>query len=77
MNETLRPLTEPEMRALRMFVLANGRTWKSKLNLWWQGGVVPHVQYAHTAADIDEDMRLLYCLRNTHGPTWLSKLRYP
>lgn len=65
----LRPLTEAEMRALRMFVLANGRTWKSKLNLWWQNpGIV---------TDEDEEMRLLYCLRNTHGSTWLSKLRFP
>lgn len=66
----MRPLTDAEMRALRMFVLANGRTWKSKLNLWWQGG------FARDGV-LDEEMRLLYCLRNTHGPTWLRGFRFP
>lgn len=65
--EKLRDMTEAEKRALRLFVLASGRTWKSKLRLFWMNpGVVTN-----------EDERLLYCLRNTHGTGWLFKLRFP
>lgn len=63
----LRPLTEPEKRALKKYIRANGRSWKSELNLWWQ----------NPGTITDEDMRLLYCLRNTHGPTWLVKFKFP
>ncbi len=63
-------LTAAQLKALDTYAFLYGRTWKSKLRTWWQGG------FARDGA-LDEDMRLLYCLRNTHGPTWLAGFRFP
>lgn len=63
-------LTPEQLKALDTYAFLHGRTWKTKLNTWWQGG------YARDGV-LEGDKLELYRLRNTHGPTWLSKFRFP
>lgn len=66
-SNQLRPLTVEELEALRTYASMHGRTWKSKLSSWWQSSPVVS----------SEPARLVYCLRNTHGPSWLDKFKLP
>ena len=63
-------LTPAQLKALDTYAFLHGRTWKWKLNAWWQGG------YVRTGVR-DGDESELYRLRNTHGSTWLSKFKFP
>jgi hypothetical protein len=59
---TYRNLTDEEISALRYYSETNGRSWKAALlQEWIRGSNDP----------------VLQALRNSHGPTWLTKLRLP
>ncbi|PWJ81489.1 hypothetical protein C7441_11021 [Pseudaminobacter salicylatoxidans] len=69
--DDLRPLHPEELAELVTFASVEGRHWKDVLQResWWRG--IPArdkhgKEYPH-----------LYGLRNSHGPTWLSKFRLP
>lgn len=64
MTRTYQPLSAAELDELKRFAAQKGRTkWKDALELeyWMRGLPVP-------------GFPLLYGLRNTHGPSWLSNL---
>lgn len=61
-----RPITPDEEAQLKMFAKIEGRRWKDSLMYeWWLRGLpVP-------------GFPLLYGLRNSHGPMWLSEYKLP
>ena len=63
----LRELTPEEVEALTLFAALHGRVWKQKLRDWWMKGPVV----------TNEQERLVYSLRNSHGPTWLGNYKLP
>jgi hypothetical protein len=70
-SEDLEPrytLTADQLDALRTFAKANGRSWKSKLNVAWSTG--RYNDYPGT-----DDYGTLQEIRNMFGPSWLVKLR--
>jgi hypothetical protein len=66
----IRPTLSPsQLDALRAFADANGRTWKSKLNLAWSTG-----RYCdYNGADDDGSLQQV---RNTFGPSWLRTFSF-
>lgn len=55
-------LTQDQLEALRSYAKQNGRTWKSKLwDDWMTGRANGELQQ----------------IRNTFGPTWLTRFRLP
>lgn len=53
-------LTEEQRRALRMFATEQGRSWKLALARQWSNA---------------KGNPILHALRNSHGPSWLARLR--
>ncbi len=64
-----RSLSIAEAQALRIFANANGRAWKSKLNIAWSTG--RYDDYPGTGA-----YGALQQVRNTFGPSWLVRFRF-
>lgn len=65
-TERLRPLDAIELAELKAFADQEGRRWKDVLNYeyWFRGLPV-------------RGFPSLYGLRNSHGPTWLDRFRFP
>jgi hypothetical protein len=64
-------LTDWEVRALRAFAAAHGRSWKSKLTFdYWMNARLWHGPEAGMGA-------ALHRLRNAYGPSWLQRYRLP
>jgi hypothetical protein len=61
-------ITPEQTAALIWFAEKNGRTWKEALRNMWMHGA--HI----TGSDSDV---ILYALRNTHGPRWLTRYQPP
>ena len=61
-------LTADQLDVLRTFAKANGRSWKSKLNVAWSTG--RYNDYPGT-----DDYGTLQEIRNMFGPSWLVKLQ--
>lgn len=62
----LEPLTADELAELRRYAAKNGRAWKSRLRAAWMSG-----------GNEDGTGGILRTLRNTHGPGWLERFRFP
>lgn len=62
-------LSSAQLAALYTFFVSNGRTWKSKLNDAWSTG--RYRDYSGT-----DDVSALQQVRNTFGPTWLTKFSF-
>jgi len=60
-------LTCEQLAALRNYAAVHGRTWKSKLNWAWMTG-----NYG-----IGDASGPLQQIRNTFGPTWLTRFKMP
>lgn len=58
-------LTKEELHAIELFVDMYGSRWKRELRKLWESGS----SYGRTEA-------VLYSLRNTKGPSWLSGFSY-
>lgn len=58
-------LTTEQLAAIRTFASQHGRTWKSELNHIWQIG-----RY-----DSGDDSARLQQIRNSFGPTWLTRFK--
>lgn len=69
MSKIIITLTNEQLAALREFANVNGRDWKSKLNHAWATG-----RYRNYNGADDEGS--LQQVRNTFGPTWLSKFNF-
>ena len=66
MSAALPPPSEEQLHQLRRFAKAYGRRWRHMLLfVYWP------------KADPLEDFPGLYALRNSHGPSWLSRFRLP
>jgi hypothetical protein len=63
----MNPLTEEQKKALRNFKRVHGKSWRTILSNQWMK--------AHVSGISDHDCHVLYCLRNTNGPTWLANLK--
>lgn len=63
-NSTYRELTRDEFEALTKFSESRGRRWKSRARDLWEEG-----------RPDTETERIVYSLRNSHGPMWLKSLR--
>lgn len=63
-----RTLTAEEVNALRLFAALNGRYWKAALRAIWE---------TTNRRNWDDAETILYRLRNSHGPAWLSRFRLP
>ena len=66
---TLYTIRPEQFIALRTFADANGRSWKSKLNIAWSTG--RYDDFSGT-----EDYSSLQQVRNTFGPSWLVKFSF-
>jgi len=54
------PLSPEELRAIQAYAARHGRRWKSELRTAWFNASEPgHLQ----------------SIRNSHGPTWLTRFR--
>lgn len=62
-------LSPEQLNALRTFANANGRSWKSSLNVAWSTG--RYDDYNGT-----DDYGALQQIRNTFGPSWLVKFSF-
>lgn len=60
-------LTSAQYNALADFSAYNGRTWKSVLRHAWMTGHYP---------SITKDTASLQQIRNTFGPSWLTRFRF-
>lgn len=60
------PLTDEQLQALRRFAQRNGRRWKERARAIWD--------HANPQTD---DETIVYALRNTHGPSWLTRFTFP
>jgi hypothetical protein len=69
--DKLRALTADELDALRSWAKQHGRCWKVPLRALWSFAVVTE----NTSTDVDRDTTV-YCLRNSHGPSWLNGFRF-
>jgi hypothetical protein len=67
MNEDL---STEELAVLQRFAEAYGRQWKAGLRESWNTG---HYRWHVSAADA----ATLQQIRNTKGPAWLTKFRFP
>lgn len=69
--ESYRKLTPDELAELTAWAAVEGRRWKDTLQResWWRG--IP-ARDKH-----GKEYPLLYGLRNTHGPSWLTAFRLP
>lgn len=68
-TKTYVTLTTEQLAALRTFADANGRLWKSNLNVCWSTG--RYRDYNGT-----ENYGYLQSVRNEFGPSWLVKFRF-
>jgi hypothetical protein len=62
------PNTE-QLEALRLFAVANGRSWKAELNALWYNGAYDNANLGGAPA------HLLQQVRNGYGPSWLVRFR--
>jgi hypothetical protein len=62
MNRRYEPLTAEQLQALRSFADYAGRNWKSEVRHAWETASMPGI---------------IHALRNSHGPTWLVRFRFP
>jgi hypothetical protein len=67
----VRPLTAEDIAALQSWAKQHGRYWKEPLRDLWNRAVV-----ALGLPNSDRDTTV-YCLRNSHGPSWLRSFRLP
>ncbi len=68
-GRTTRPLTVVEMQAMRAWRHVYGRRWRSALGTAWE-----RHRYDGVA---DRHVQALAYLRNTRGPAWLVRFRFP
>lgn len=61
------PLSPEHLEALQIFARAHTHNWKQELNRAWVTGNYPE------ASRLPE----LQQIRNTYGPTWLTRFRLP
>lgn len=55
-------ISQEQLNCLKMYADMQGRRWKQSLrNDWAKAAAVPQLQW----------------LRNTHGPSWLAKFKFP
>jgi hypothetical protein len=66
-----RSLTAEELDALRSWAKQHGRYWKEPLRALWCRAVI-----TSGMPNSDRDTTV-YCLRNSHGPSWLRDFRLP
>lgn len=66
---TERTATDEQIAALRTFADAYGRKWKETLSDFWLNG--------RDVNSIPQDGHLLRQVRNTLGPSWLRKFKFP
>lgn len=64
-------LTVEQLSALRTFAWCRGRRWKSDLRTCWETGCYPPDQPTNN----ENNNALLQQIRNTFGPTWLTRFR--
>jgi hypothetical protein len=57
-------LTQEQLATLKTFAAKHGRNWKTVARDIWD--------HANPTTDLDV---AIYCLRNTHGPSWLTSFR--
>ena len=69
MSKSFVNLTADQLAALRTFADANGRNWKSKLNLAWYHGRYSDYNGADDACSLQQ-------VRNSFGPSWLVKFSF-
>jgi hypothetical protein len=62
-------LSAEDLAALLSAFSEHGRGYKTFIRSLWEGAVIPL-----GCPNTDRDT-VLYCLRNTHGPSWLSSFR--
>ena len=55
-------ITKEELTCLRVYADVNGRKWKAQLRQDWQR---------------DTCVPQLRSLRNSHGPSWLVRFKFP
>lgn len=63
-NETL---NASATEALRLWQREHGRTWKARLRELWDAAIVRF--------DDPDHYHVVYALRNSHGPSWLTSFR--
>ena len=69
---TSEPLTNRQLAALGHVANAWGVRWRMHVrNVLWLGGNIP------TPLDKSEAWLIVYALRNTHGPRWLARFKFP
>lgn len=68
-NAGMKTLSPEQLAALRAFADANGARWKSKLYAAWSTG--RYRDYAGTEA-----YGYLQQVRNTFGPSWLTRFSF-
>ena len=66
MTKQIHTLSTDQLGVLRTFADANGRSWKSKLNVAWSTG--RYDDYRGT-----DEYGILQQVRNIFGPAWLVK----
>lgn len=66
-------LTPNESASLIAFALAHGADWRDALRDLWMAAEI----WDGEVYGVPDPGRLLYCLRNTHGPTWLYDVYRP
>jgi hypothetical protein len=59
--------TPQQLEALTLFAAANGRNWKSALRTLWENGAYERAVLGGA------DSAALQQIRNTFGPTWLTR----
>jgi hypothetical protein len=64
----MQTLTPEQLQALRAFASRHGRSWKWQLNVAWTTGLYP---------SMDDDSGALQQIRNTFGPSWLVRFKFP
>lgn len=67
--ESVHTLAPEQLEALRAFASANGKQWKSKLNVAWSTGRYSDYPGSHEYGYLQQ-------VRNTFGPTWLTKFSF-
>jgi len=58
------PLTSEQLQALQRFAQHHGRSWKERVRTLWS-----------QSNPRTDDEAIVYALRNTHGPRWLTRFR--
>jgi hypothetical protein len=68
---TYRPLMSEETAAIQAFAAEKGRKWKEELSMvYWYNARI-------WRGPVPDMGRVLHCLRNSHGPSWLASYRLP